>query len=147
MKRLIAIVLISVLATSLAYADEKIITKDMQQLPSVSRQFLNQHLKGVQVSHIKIEKGWFGIKEYEVILTNGTEVKFDSEGEWEEVDGHHAAITTGFFPPFILTYIQENYPGVDVLSIEKDRKEYEVKLSNHFELKFNHHGKLIDIDR
>ena len=147
MKRLITLVLTGILMTCLVHAEEKIITKDISSLPTISRQFLNDHLKGISVAHIKIEKSWFGIKDYEVILTDGTEVKFDSDGEWEEVDGHRTAITTGFFPPFILSYLKENYPGVGVLSIEKDRKEYEVKLSNHFELKFNHQGKLIDIDR
>lgn len=147
MKRLITLVLIGMLTTCLVHADEKIITKDAGRLPAISRQFLNDHLKGTPIAHIKIEKGWFGIKDYEVILADGTEVKFDSDGEWEEVDGHRTTITTAFFPPFILTYLKENYPGVGVLSIEKDRKEYEVKLSNHLDLKFNHRGKLIDIDR
>lgn len=147
MKRSIIIVLLSMVITCLVHAEEKIITKDMQQLPSVSRLFIEKYLKNAAVSHIKIEKGWFGVKEYEVIFTDGTEVKFDGDGEWEEVDGHRTPITTEFFPSFIQTYIQENYPGITVMSIEKDCREYEVKLSNHLELKFNHKGKLIDIDR
>lgn len=147
MKRVIYIALLSLLFTCIVRADEKIITKDVQQLPSTGRLFLKKYLNNSPISHIKIEKGWFGIKEYEVILTTGIEVKFDGDGEWEEVDGHHIAIPTDFFPPFILNYLKESYPDVYVTSIEKDKREYEVKLSNHFELKFNHQGKLIDIDR
>lgn len=147
MKRLIFTVLFGMLATCLLQADEKIITRDVQRLPETSRTFIKKHLGNAAVSHIKIEKGWFGINDYEVILTDGVEVKFDSNGEWEEVEGHQTAISTTFFPAFILRYLKQNFPEASVLSIEKDRRKYEVKLSNHLELKFNMQGELIDIDR
>ena len=39
-----------------------------------------------------------------------------------------------------------NYPDTKVLKIERDKKEYEVKLSNRVELKFDLKFNLIDID-
>lgn len=147
MKKFILMTFMCIAAVGLSHADEKIITRDVNQLPSASREFIAKHLPDSPVSHIKIEKGWFGIKEYEVILTNGVEIKFDGNGNWEEVEGHHIALATTFIPDFIMSYIRHNYPDVSVFSVEKDRNRYEVKLSNRFELKFDNRGKLIDIDR
>ena len=49
-------------------------------------------------------------------------------------------------PAAIRKYISENYSDVKVLKIERDKKEYEVKLSNKWELKFDLQFNLIDID-
>ena len=39
-----------------------------------------------------------------------------------------------------------NYPDVKILQIERDKKEYEVKLSNRWEIKFDSKMRVIDID-
>lgn len=147
MKRFILTAFMCIMAIGLSRADEKIITRDVNRLPATSREFIAKHLPGSPVSHIKIEKGWFGIKEYEVILTNGVEIKFDGDGHWEEVEGHRNALATTFIPDFIVSYIRQYYPEASVFSVEKDRNRYEVKLSNRLELKFDTKGNLLDIDR
>ena len=50
---------------------------------------------------------------------------------------------------FVLTikeYIDKNYPGIKVIYIEKDRNDYELKLSNRLELKFDKDFNIYDID-
>ena len=49
-------------------------------------------------------------------------------------------------PTAIRQYVTTNYPDVKVQKIERDKKEYEVKLSNRTELKFDLKFNLIDID-
>ena len=39
-----------------------------------------------------------------------------------------------------------NYPDTKIVQIEKDKKEYEVKLSNRWEIKFDSKMRVIDID-
>ena len=43
-------------------------------------------------------------------------------------------------------YGATNYPDAKILKIERDKKDYEVKLSNRTELKFDLKFNLIDID-
>ena len=43
-------------------------------------------------------------------------------------------------------FVKSNYPEAKVLKIEKDRYEYEVKLSNFWELTFDTSFNLIDMD-
>jgi len=49
-------------------------------------------------------------------------------------------------PAAIQKYVTTHYPDAKVLKIERDKKDYEVKLSNRTELKFDLKFNLIDID-
>ena len=42
--------------------------------------------------------------------------------------------------------MQSNYPDARILSIERDRSNYEVKLSNRWEITFDSQMRVIDID-
>ena len=52
-------------------------------------------------------------------------------------------------PSFITKYVSENHPDTKIISVEKDKddKEYEVKLSNRWEMTFDFKGNLVDLDR
>lgn len=147
MKRTIVWVWIGLLFAASVQAAGKVITKDVGQLPEISRRFIREHLDNKQVSHIKIKKGWVGIKKYEVILTDGIEVEFDDKGEWKEIDGHRQSFPVGFLPAKIRDYLKTEFPGETVVSVERDNRKYELELSNRFELTFNLKGDLVDIDR
>ena len=49
-------------------------------------------------------------------------------------------------PAPIKKYVETNYPEAKVLSIERDRYDYEVKLSNFWEIKFDMNFNVIDMD-
>ena len=132
---------------SAVQAGDKVITKDTGRLPEVSRTFIRQYFDGKNVSHIKIEKGWTGIKKYEVILTDGIEIEFDDKGEWKEIDGNRHALPIGFLPVKIRDCLKTDFPEETTVSVERDSRKYEIKLSNRIELTFNRKGDLTDIDR
>ena len=46
----------------------------------------------------------------------------------------------------LVEYVDKNYPAEKILKIEKNRNDYEVKLSNRLELKFDKNFNLYDID-
>lgn len=129
-----------------AMADNDRISKNPYDLPRQSREFLDKHFAGVSVSHIKVEKNLIGIDSYDVILIDGTKVEFDKSGAWEEVKRPASAVPPSLLPPFIKTYVAEHYPGIYIRAIEKDAREYEVKLQNGIELNFDLQGNLTDVD-
>ena len=83
---------------------------------------------------------------YEVRLANGVKLEFSSKGNWEEIDCRQNAVPAAIIPQAIKEYVDKNYPGEKVVYIEKDRNDYEVKLSNRLELKFDKEYRLYDID-
>lgn len=146
MKRIHLLLAALWLLTVPALADNDRISKNPNDLPLQSREFLDKHFAGISISHIKIEKNLIGTDSYDVILTDGTKVEFDKAGTWEEVKRPTAPVPPTLLPPFVKTYVARHYPGIDIRAIEKDAREYEVKLQNGIELKFDLQGNLTDID-
>ncbi|WP_455585688.1 PepSY-like domain-containing protein [Bacteroides sp.] len=117
----------------------------ISQLPQAAQQFIKTHFGNSKVAIAKMESDWFD-KSYDVIFTNGNKLEFDKQGNWKEVDCKYSAVPATVIPAQILKYVSENYPDAKVLKIERDKKDYEVKLSNKWELKFDLQFNLIDID-
>ena len=115
------------------------------QLPQQAQQFIKSHFGNSKVAIAKMETDWLD-KSYDVIFTDGNKLEFDKQGNWKEINCKYSAVPAGVIPAQILKYVSENYPDAKVLKIERDKKDYEVKLSNRWELKFDLQFNLIDID-
>lgn len=132
------------IGVSVAKADnDKVINKN--QLPAQAQQFINEHFANVKLSYAKLERDFLE-RSYEVLLTDGTKLEFSSKGAWLEVDCKYGEVPAAVIPAPIKNYIKENYPGERVLKIERDRSNYELKLSNRLELTFDKDFRIIDID-
>ena len=81
-----------------------------------------------------------------VIFTDGNKVEFDKKGNWTEVNCKFSVVPQGIIPAPIQKYVTTNYADAKILKIERDKADYEVKLSNGWELKFDSKFNLIDID-
>ena len=123
--------------------NHKVINKS--QLPVQAQQFIDKHFAGVEISFAKEEREILG-RSYEVRLANGAKLEFSSKGAWEEVDCRFGEVPAAIVPVEISKFIKENYPDAKVQKIEIDRNDYEVKLSNRLELKFDKEFRLVDID-
>lgn len=115
------------------------------QLPASAQQFIKKHFSGNQVAFAKMEKDWFS-KSYDVTFTNGNKLEFDENGEWTDIDCKYTSVPAAIVPKAIADYVAQNYKDVRILKIDRDTRDYEVKLSNRLELKFDLQFNLIDID-
>ncbi len=144
MKRVLLSLVGLIAMTTLAFADnDKVITID--QLPATAKQFIATYFPDAKPSIVKMDSELFD-KSYEVIFADGGKVEFDKKGEWNEVDCKQSQVPEGIVPQQIKNYIATNYKEAKVLRIERDSRDYEVKLSNKLELKFDLKFNLIDID-
>lgn len=132
--------------TNMACADNDKVTNNINELPQVSRNFLNNYFNGNKVSHIKIDKDLFLVDSYDVILTDGTSVEFNRDGEWKEVKSFQQNIPDTLIPTEIRQYVSQNYPGQKIMTVERGKRKVSVDLANGLELKFDLNGNLIDID-
>ena len=126
------------------YADnDRLIRVD--QLPRSAQQFIERHFadRGIALTKREIE---FLRKSYEVVFADGCRIEFDSKGEWKELDCKFSELPPAVVPVPILECVKKNYSGSAIVRIEKDRREYEVKLSNRIELTFDRKFNLIDMD-
>jgi hypothetical protein len=146
MKRIGIILIGLALMTNLACADNDKVTNNINELPQVSRTFLNNYFNGNKVSHIKIDKDLFLIDSYDVILTDGTSVEFNRDGEWKEVKSFQQNIPDTLILAEIRQYVSQNYPGQKIMTVERGKRKVSVDLANGLELEFDLNGNLIDID-
>lgn len=119
---------------------------DVNVLPKAAQAILKNSFKA-DVSHIKIEKDWGKISEYDVVLTDGSEISFDSNGNWKDIEVRaNSSVPENLVPAAILSYVKQTQKNVKITGLEKNKSGYEVELSNGVEMKFNSGGKFLKFD-
>ena len=86
---------------------------------------------------IKVDKKLLRKPDYEVKLTNGTEIEFNSRGKWTEVDCKKKEVPSAILPSAIRRHVTKKYPGLAVVKIEKTSKGYEIGLSDDTGLRYD----------
>lgn len=146
MKKILSLFVMAIITMQFTFAAD-VITKDMNQLPIEARNFIKSHFVKPQVSHIKIDKDMMESTKYEVLLMDGTEIDFDSKGNWEEVSSKKSGVPASVVPAFAASYLKaHNFADQRVTKVDRDRKGYEVELSSGLSFKFDKKGKFIKVD-
>ena len=115
------------------------------ELPAASQQFVKTHFTGVEVSYAKVDEEMFS-KDYKVVFVNGAKVEFAKDGQWTEVECKYGEVPAAIVPQEIRNYVAKNFAGRKIVSIDRDTRDYEVKLDNGLDLKFDLKFRLIEID-
>lgn len=144
MKKLLLLLFVGFMALLPASANKYMHTDEA--LPEAAKAVIKKNFKS-EVSLIKIEKELAQIKEYEVIMTDGTEITFDRQGNWKEVETRNSgSVPTGFVPAHVQKYVKANHSGNRIVGIEKTRNGYDVELSNGIDMKFDKDGDFLRYD-
>ena len=110
----------------------------LSSLPKVITDYISANYAGRTIVWAEIDDD-----EYEVYLSDGTEVYFDRRGRFIEADRDRDAINPANLPQNILSYISTNYPNDSIIQAELDDNFYEVKLSSGTELYFDAQGNFL----
>lgn len=137
MKKLMLFTLVFAITTSFCFAKDKIIApKDLSNDVQI---FLQEHFPDTAVKFAEEEKG-----EYEIRLEDGTEIEIKKNATWGTIESRNPLPTT-LLPDAAVEYISAEYPNDYIVEIEKNRRNYEVKLSSGWELLFKTDGSFIKI--
>ena len=140
------VAVMALLVSVAAYARDTYST-NVEDLPQAARTLLTTHFPNVQVNHIKIDSHVLGGKDYDVVLNNGTEIDFDSEGRLDEIDcGRNGKVPDALVFAPILQYVHNTYPGQKIIKYDVKRSGYEVELNNGLDLVFNKQGNFLHLD-
>ncbi len=143
MKKLLVLLCAMTVSSPLMADNDKPI--EIGQLPAPAREFIQQHFKDAQISLATVDRSVFG-STYEVFFAGGCKIEFDKEGQWKEMDCKHSRVPAEAIPAAIRNHIAANYPESYVTEIDRDKRDYEVKLDNGLELTFDLGLRLIEID-
>lgn len=121
--------------------------RDVNYLPQTAKSFIDQHFNGADISVIKLDKTLGKVTDYEVIMQDGTEIGFDRNGNWDNIEMPvRKSVPKAIVPAEIAKYVAKNYPNQRIVSIDKERSGYEIELQNGVDLKFNKAGQFRRID-
>lgn len=144
MKKLMTIILALLSMAATACADnDKIISQE--ELPAAAKEFIAEHFAQNKIIAVKLDNDLFS-KDYEVLFEDRTTIKFDKDGKWTEIECKMSSVPDKAVPVRILEYVMQNYPDALIKQIDRDRKGYDVELSNKIELEFNKKFELRKID-
>lgn len=119
---------------------------DASVLPKAAQTILSNNFKA-KVTVVKIDKDFGRVSSYEAILSDGTEVSFDRDGNWKNVEvSANSKVPSSFVPKAISEFIKKEQPGQKVIGIEKKRNGFEVELTNGVDMKFNAQGQFLKYD-
>ncbi len=115
------------------------------ELPQKAQTFIETYFNTADISFVKMEKDGLH-NDYDVRMTDGTEIDFNHDGSLESVDCQTKAVPAGIVPEKITTYVAEHFAGAFIVKYEIDRKELKVELNNSLELEFDKQGNFLRID-
>ena len=125
------------------------------ELPASAQQFIKTHFGGIEVALSKVDEELFD-KDYKVVFVNGSKVEFAKDGaskveftkngEWKDVECKYGEVPAAIVPQQIRDYVAKNFAGRKIVSIDRDKRDWEVKLDNGLDLKFDLQFRLIEID-
>lgn len=143
MKRFFTLLMVSVFCLSAISGCKSVVT--FEQLPTEAQTFLTENFSASPVSYAVKE-----CNEYDVVLTDGTEIEFNGKGEWESVDMNHGAVPAtvlATLPPSIVSHLTTSFANVPVEKVKKGFwPAYKVELLNDLEIEFNSKGVCTKVD-
>lgn len=145
MKKLLMILAL-VLGIGVAAQARDTYSRNVKELPQAAQTVLSKNFKA-KLSLIKIDKTLGMVDDYEVILTDGTEIEFDSKGNWKSIEVPYGkTVPSSMLPAALVSYVNQNYKGEKIVGVDKERNNYEVELSNGIDMKFDLSGNFLRFD-
>ena len=134
--------LIFSLVSILTIAQDKIVP--YSELPSDIKDYVTSHFPDYSVVHSEIDRDGF-TKHYEIILSDGIELKFNRKSRIVEIEGN-SKLPESVIPERIRQYIAANYPNNTIIDWELEGKNQQIGLDNDLDLEFKLNGDFIRID-
>lgn len=139
MKRLFfaTIMLLSIASAS---ATERMVSYD--RLPANAKAFITAHFGELTFSYAKYDTD-ITDHNYDVIFTDGTQIEFNRRGEWRKVECSRTTVMPqAILPQGIVEFINSTHPGARIEDVERERKGFQVGLSNDVEIVFDQRGRV-----
>ena len=133
--KLKGILLALLVGANLALADMVV---PASQLPTAAQNFINTHFKGVGIGLVERD-----MNSFDVMLTDGTKIDFNINGEWTEVDGKYKPIPTAFVPANVLSRVAATQQGASIIEVKREFGSYKFKFNNRMKVYTDANGNVL----
>lgn len=115
-----------------------------QSLPQAITTFIKQRFPSASIVGVEPDYEHGGL-EYDVYLSDGTQVDFDANQQWEKVESMRG-VPSFFIPQAIASYVRGTYQNLAITKINKEYHGYDIELANGMDLSFDRSGRFLGID-
>ncbi len=115
-----------------------------QSLPEAITAFIKQHFPNATIAGVEPDYDHGGL-EYDVYLSDGTQLDFDANNQWEKVESMKG-VPAFFIPKAIASYVKSSYQNMVITKINKEYHGYEVELNNGLDLSFDNSSRFLGMD-
>lgn len=145
MKKFFFLMISLVMVTSIfASCDDNDKFISYEALPVGAKQFIVNNFGADNIISVEYDKDLKGA-EYEVKFSNGAEINFDKNGNWDEITVP-GGISRDLIPEKVYNYVQTHHVNALIISMDKDRREFDVELNNGLDLVFSNNYDFIRYD-
>lgn len=123
------ILMVAVSASAIKLPFDKYTIK-RSELPETAQQMLNEHFPKKKVSMIKVDKHLLKKTDYDVKLTDGTEIEFNNKGEWTRVDCKKKAVPEALVSNSVKKSVEKKFPSEKITAVQKRALYHEICLSD-----------------
>ncbi len=110
-----------------------------EQLPDAARKFIHEHFADAKLTLATVDKEVFETT-YDVIFTDGTQIEFNSRGEWKDIECRGRFVPEKVMMTEIVDFLRQQHPDARVKEIERNKNGFEINLDNRMELAFDTRG-------
>ena len=149
MKKIIALLAVALVA-SMVWAEDLEKKVSLQELPEKAQEFLNTYFEGVKVKKvIKTTDAYTFVEEFDVYLSNKTQIEFDMVGAWNEITLKNKKVEMPRFiyPNRVVDTIDNQYADKKIVKVSNDGMEYEIKFKDGSEVTINALGKILEFEK
>ena len=149
MKKIIALLAVALVA-SMAWAEDLEKKVSLQELPEKAQEFLNTYFEGVKVKKvIKTTDAYTFVEEFDVYLSNKTQIEFDMVGAWNEITLKNKKVEMPRFiyPNRVIDTIDNQYADKKIVKVSNDGMEYDIKFKDGSEVTINALGKILEFEK
>lgn len=123
---------------------------DLSQLPKEAREFLKKLFKDKTVTKCELE---FTDRSYDIDLADGTDIEFDSKGQWTEVDAGNRRVlpmdlVRHLIPDMARKEIERRELAGRIETIKRSTRGYKVEFrgTDIDDIRFDSHGRVLKIN-
>ena len=107
--------------------NDRVIT--YEQLPQPAKDMIKAHFASKVPMIITAD-----FDDFEVFFESGEKIEFDIQGSWKEISCKRTFVPDALIPDMVKAGVKKSFPEAAIIKIERDRRGYEVRLNNGFEV-------------
>ncbi|WP_276882842.1 PepSY-like domain-containing protein [Campylobacter cuniculorum] len=108
-----------------------------ESLPPKAKEFLQENFNA-QIGIVQVDKN-----NYEVYLSDGTELEFDMDGSWREIESKFNPLNFNILPPILADIVKNSYPNATMLELKKKINYYKIQLNNGLKIIIDFNGTIL----